>query len=313
VKFFVVDADARGTYRYAADGQVLAKSALNKTDSKPPGIASNATGTTQWVVDAGGDVFVYDNTGRSLGQWAPQNIGKPEGIAVWGSNLWVVDPTTDRVYFFAGGANLRSGRINPTSSFALNGGNLNATDVVTDGSHLWVVNDTVGVDSVFRYSTTGALEGSWQLDSTNPSPTGITLDPNSVGHLWIVDASTDSVYQYDNATSRTSGSQTVSATFPLAAGNTNPQGIADPLPIAALPAIAVSEPTKTKTAQSEDIQWRAAVDQLLAQTSLDKGVATVSSVNDKVAGHARSHRQVRDHDDHAAVDALFASLWGDDR
>jgi VCBS repeat-containing protein len=247
VKFFVVDTDARNTYRYAADGQALATSSLNKSDSKPRGIASNPTGTTQWVVDGGGDVFIYDKNGVTLGQWTPQNVGKPEGIAVWGNNLWIVDPINDRVYFFANGATLRSGRINPTSSFALNSGNLNATDMVTDGSHLWVVNDTVGVDSVFRYSLSGALEGSWTLGTDNPTPTGITLDPNNVGHLWIVDASTDRVYQYDNATNRVSGSQTASATFALAAGNTNPQGIADPLPAV------------------EDV-WTAAVDELMAAT-----------------------------------------------
>jgi len=36
------------------------------------------------------------------------------------------------------------------------------------------------------------------------------------------------VYQYAGARSRTSGSQSASATFALTAGNTNPQGIADP-------------------------------------------------------------------------------------
>lgn len=36
------------------------------------------------------------------------------------------------------------------------------------------------------------------------------------------------MYQYDNARSRTSGSQSAGAKFALSAGNTNPQGIADP-------------------------------------------------------------------------------------
>ena len=36
------------------------------------------------------------------------------------------------------------------------------------------------------------------------------------------------MYQYTAAASRTSGSQAAAATFALAAGNTNPQGIADP-------------------------------------------------------------------------------------
>ena len=59
---------------------------------------------------------------------------------------------------------------------------------------------------------------------------GITLDPASPSHLWIVDNGTDRVYQYDNAVVRTNGSQAASGSFALdtAAGNTNPQGIADP-------------------------------------------------------------------------------------
>ena len=60
------------------------------------------------------------------------------------------------------------------------------------------------------------------------SPTGLTLDPSSPRHLCILDNNTDRVYQFDNAVSRTSGSQSPSTSFALAAGNTNPQGIADP-------------------------------------------------------------------------------------
>jgi hypothetical protein len=62
-----------------------------------------------------------------------------------------------------------------------------------------------------------------------------------------VDNGTAKVYQYIGAASRTSGSQNAGATFALAAGNTNPQGIADPptadmlLTKAALP-VALSQP-----------------------------------------------------------------------
>lgn len=239
-KFFVVDADRLNTYQYAENGSSLTNTALNKSDSKPRGIASNSVGTIQWVVDLGGNVFVYDKSGTLLGQWTPQNVGKPEGITVWGNNLWIVDPSQDRVYFFSGGANLRSGRVAPTSSFALNSGNLDSTDLVTDGSHLWVVNNTLTTDKVFRYSTTGVLEGSWNLSATSPSPTGITLDPNNVNHIWVVDASTDRVYQYDGATSRTTGAQEPSIVFQLAATNTNAQGIADPLVAASSSSVHVS-------------------------------------------------------------------------
>jgi VCBS repeat-containing protein len=240
-KFFVVDGDNRNTFKYAADGTAINNHALNQADKKPRGIASNPMGTTQWVVDGGGNVFVYDNNGALLGQWTPQNVGKPEGIAVWGRDLWLVDPTQDRVFKFTGGADLRSGRISATSSFALNSGNLNATDVVTDGAHLWVTNDTTASDKVFRYTVGGTLEGSWALATTNPNPTGITLDPTNVNHLWVVDASTDRVYQYDGASTRLTGSQIPTISFGLAAGNTNPQGIADPLPASSAESARTSE------------------------------------------------------------------------
>jgi hypothetical protein len=43
-----------------------------------------------------------------------------------------------------------------------------------------------------------------------------------------VDSNTDLVYQFDGAAGRYYGQQYASTTFALAAGNTNPQGIADP-------------------------------------------------------------------------------------
>ncbi|MEQ1825297.1 MAG: Ig-like domain-containing protein [Pirellula sp.] len=229
VKFFVVDQDRAANFKYSASGSAISNAALNRSDSKPRGIASNSAGTIQWVIDDGGSVFVYDNNGALLGQWQPQNVGRPEGITVWGNDLWLVDPRLDRVFKFTGGAAVRTGRINATSSFPLNSGNLNAMDVVTDGTRLWVVNDLVGSDKVFRYNVSGTLEGSWTLPSTNPSPTGITIDPNNINHIWIVDSSVDRVFQYDSGTSVLSGSLSPSMSFALAATNTNPQGIADPM------------------------------------------------------------------------------------
>jgi hypothetical protein len=82
---------------------------------------------------------------------------------------------------------------------------------------------------VFKYTLSGSLLGSWKIDPANTQPTGITINPNNVSDVWIVDSGTDKVYQYIGAASRTSGSQNAGATFALAAGNTNPQGIADPL------------------------------------------------------------------------------------
>jgi hypothetical protein len=95
---------------------------------------------------------------------------------------------------------------------------------------LWVVNDST-TDKVFKYTVAGALTGSWTVSTVGAgSPTGITIDPSNVSDIWIVDASADKVFRYTAAASRTSGSQVAAASFALADGNTNPQGIADPPP-----------------------------------------------------------------------------------
>ncbi|MEY3175670.1 MAG: hypothetical protein RLZZ436_3584, partial [Planctomycetota bacterium] len=252
-KFFVVDATGLRNHQYTAEGTAITSTPLNARDTRPRGIATNPTGTIFWVIDAGGDIFVYSRDGALLGQWTPQRAGRPEGITVWGNDLWLVDPTGDRLYRFTGGAALRSGRVNATSSFALNAQNLSATDVVTDGTRFWVVDDTLATDRVFRYSIAGAFQGSWTLSPAAPTPTGITLDPNNVNHLWIVDATTDRVYQYDAGTTFISGAQTPSLSFPLAAGNGNPTGIADPrVLIEQSPTVAPAQPTQsTRPAHSD--------------------------------------------------------------
>jgi hypothetical protein len=104
-----------------------------------------------------------------------------------------------------------------------------ATGIVTDGQHFWVVSDGI-TDKVYKYALDGAFVGSWFIDATNGTPTGITLDPSNVSHLWIVDSEDDAVYRYNDGTNRTSGSQSADRVFSLAGGNGDPQGIADPPP-----------------------------------------------------------------------------------
>ena len=301
-KFFVADSDRGASFQYLANGSSLSSNALNKSDSKPRGIASNSTGTIQWVIDLSGVVFIYNNTGGLLGQWTPLNVGKPEGITVWGNDLWLVDPASDKVFKFTGGAALRTGKIAATSSFALNSGNLNSTDLVTDGAHLWVVNDTLAADKVFRYTTAGVLEGSWSLSTTNPSPTGITIDPNDVNHIWVVDASTDKVYQYNNAITRLNGSQEPAATFALAATNTNPQGIADPLstgpglaastalPVT-LPAAKIATFSMRSTLASQKTEWASSFHDDAAGPMTESAKPETASLRDTLS--AQSGHQSR--------------------
>ena len=100
---------------------------------------------------------------------------------------------------------------------------------MTNGVNLWVVNDST-TDKVFKYTTAGALVSSWTITTVGAtSPTGITIDPANVSNIWIVDSGTDRVYQYNAAATFANGSShAADVSFALAAGNTNPQGIADP-------------------------------------------------------------------------------------
>jgi hypothetical protein len=231
-KFYVVDdASTDRTYRYATAGNTLGNSTLSANDSAPRGIAANATGTTLWTLDANKTVFVYNTNGGLLGSWTPGSLRgtvQLTGIATNGTDIWLVDKTTDAVYDYAGAAGRRSGKQNASSSFTLASGNTNPQGIVTDGSSLWVVDDGASTDKVFKYNLTGGLIGSWNIDPANTQPTGITLNPNKIGDLWIVDSGTKKVYQYAGATWRSGGSQTAATIFTLAAGDTNPQGIADP-------------------------------------------------------------------------------------
>jgi hypothetical protein len=231
-KFFVVDdATTNNTFRYGSDGTTRGNSSLATANSAPRGVAGSLAGDKYWVVDTSGNVFVYSNTGNLLGSWTADGLpknAKPEGIATNGTDVWLVESSSDKVYRYIGAASRLSGTQTANSSFSLNTGNANPKDIVTDGQSFWVVDDATKTDKVFKYTTSGALVGSWTIDATNKAPTGIAIDPTNVNHLWIVDSGTDKVYQYNAGTTRISGSQSAALTFALASGNGNAQGIADP-------------------------------------------------------------------------------------
>jgi hypothetical protein len=251
-KFYVVNdaiSSLGGTntaYKYQPSGTPQAPFGLSLNNLDPRGVASNALGTAEWVVDANKNVYVYSPGGTLLGSWAAGSLSSSAqltGIATNGTDIWLVDISTDKVYQYTGAASLRSGSQTAASSFSLSGhghsGNSNPQDLVTDGTSFWVVDGTAHM--VFKYTLSGSLLGSWSIDPANTHPTGITINPNNVSDIWIVDNGTDKVYQYVGAASRTSGSQNAAATFALASGDTNPQGIADP----PVPSDVLSSSTRT--------------------------------------------------------------------
>ena len=232
-KFYVVDGGASdSTYQYANGGGVLGHNALASGDTAPRGVATTAAGTTEWVVDFNKTVYVDNTGGALLGSWSAGGLSSSAqltGITTNGTDIWMVDSYTDKVYKYTGAASRLSGSQSAASSFNLTSGrngDTNPQDIVTDGMSFWVVDGTSL--KVFKYTLSGSSLGSWAIDPADTHPTGITINPNNVSDVWIVDNGTDKVYQYIGAASRTSGSQNAGATFALAAGDTNPQGIADP-------------------------------------------------------------------------------------
>jgi sugar lactone lactonase YvrE len=230
-KFFVVDGGTLRTYQYGSGGTSEEIRQQGSTDTAPTGAATTSLGSTLWVVDSNKTVYVYDNHNALLGSWSAGGLSHSAtltGIATNGTDIWLLDSNSSKVYKYNGAASLRSGSQNANSNFRLSSSNSNATDMVTDGTYFWVVNANGSSSKVFKYNLSGSLLGTWTIDSANTNPTGITINPTNVSDIWIVDNGTDKVYQYVGAASRTSGSQNAASSFALAANNTNPQGIADP-------------------------------------------------------------------------------------
>lgn len=231
-KFYVVDDGSPDrTYEYGATGTAIENYAIHSGNTRPRGAASNAAGDTVWVADKNRKVYVYDTSGGSLGSWSAGTLTSTavvEGVATNGTDIWIVDSKSDKVFRYTGAASRTSGSQSAASSFSLNSSNTSPKGIVTDGTYLWIVNNSSS-DKVFKYTLSGSLVGSWTIDSANKSPTGLTIDPTGASQsIWIVDSGTDKVYEYANALGMTSGGLSAANTFALADGNTNPQGIADP-------------------------------------------------------------------------------------
>jgi hypothetical protein len=244
-KFFVVDKGDDASYQYTAGGIGLGSFAL--TNSEARDVAANADGSRLWVLDKNKNVYVHDGDGNLLSTWKADSQGsEPEGITLdpsvdpqTGKNdLWIADRDRKiRWYDDAAsntsvtGTDTAEGTFTPSMSGNLKG-------IVTDGTSLWAVTEG-STDYVYRFgisrdhvtgNPTGLQQnGLWKLNSLNSKPTGITLDPAGGTKLWIVDESTDTVYEYGNGRTLTSGTGAVSSSFKLAGTNLDPQGIADPL------------------------------------------------------------------------------------
>ena len=228
-KFFVVDQTADKTFRYDTNGASLANHALNSANLNSRGIATDATASLLWVLDSNKTVYVYNSALQPVGSWVASGLTTPTGISKSGNDIWIVDSGVRKVFVYANAALTHTGPKTATRSFSLSTTNNNPQDLVTDGTTVWVTQSGTA-DKVFVYqASNGTALGNWGIDTGNTSPVGITIDPAATtGSLWIVDDVTKRVYEYANARSRISGTQTSTRFFALNAANTKPQGIADP-------------------------------------------------------------------------------------
>jgi Dockerin type I domain len=190
-------------------------------------------------------VISYNPDGNVVGSWTANGLGtEPEGLTrdpsvdpqTGKNDLWIA--SRDRkILWYDDAASHTSGTYTNNMSFTPSmSGNLKG--IVTDGTYLWVVTEG-STDYVYRYTITRSSStgdptsltqtGLWKLPSVNSKPTGITIDPtNASMSIWVVDESTDRVYEYANSRGMTVGTGTVSKWFQLDSNNLAPQGIADP-------------------------------------------------------------------------------------
>lgn len=225
-KFYVVD-DNDATYRYSASGNSLGQFQFGNIQARD--VTTTAIGNPLWILSDEGShkrVYILDsNQERLLGSWTASGLTKPEGIATDGQHIWIVDDATNRVQFYAGAAGRRNGSQSRSSQFQLHANNQQPKGITTDGEFLWVVDS--GSDRVFVYDIEGNCLNWWRLDPENSDATGLTI--NAIGDsLWVVDDRDDRVYVYSLATLNPRATARAISSFPLASGNRNPQGIADP-------------------------------------------------------------------------------------
>jgi hypothetical protein len=299
-KFSVVDTAARAIFRYDAAGNSLGSSGL--ADARPQGIVSNVAGDTLWVIDADTNVYVYAAAGAFLGSWSAQQLVQPQDIATDGTDVWILDGITNRVYHYANAAGRTSGTQVPVDSFALDSANTMATGLVVNGGTIWVTDNQASQDRVYVYSTAGANLGSWVLDAANTNPTGITLNPAGGSDMWVVDRGTAKIFHYSGATAWRSGTHSASDTFALTAGNTQAEGIADPP--AETPSPVGSHPSKVQGAKGDRLTMPV-IEPSMPHASL--AVSSIVTQNTLATAFANIH-SARPPASPAQIDQVFRTM-----
>ncbi|MEL7498440.1 MAG: Ig-like domain-containing protein [Planctomycetota bacterium] len=222
-QFFVIDSLFDRSFQYDVDGQSEGNYSISESRAAR-GTAISADGQFQFVVDANRTVHIFDiDSQQQVGQWRTQGVAAPQGIAVDGEDLLIVDRAYDRVFRFENATTLRDGQHRPDSSFKLRHGNRQPSGIATIGDRIWVVDR--GNDRVYVYGERGERLGNWRLDTRNKRPTGIAVDPDNDDGLWVVDEQDNRVYYYENGQMHRRGRHESTNSFRLRSYNWFPQGL----------------------------------------------------------------------------------------
>ena len=242
---FVVDTSTDQAFQYGFAGEFDSSFSLDAAN-RSRGAATSPDGSKLFVINANRRVYVFDTeTDQLLGSWRAAGVGVVQGIATDGEDVWIVDRYRDKVHHFENAATYLSGSHAPSSSFLLDYYNFNPSGITTDGELIWVVDRAW--DSVFVYDLSGNWLGEWFLDNPNRRPTGIAVDPNGEGGLWVLDSQDDEVYYYDQGRDNRFGLYTATSSFGLDYYNWAGEGIA----IASSESIAVPNPPVINSIQND--------------------------------------------------------------
>lgn len=272
----VVDSLFDRSFQYSESGQSENNYSLD--DSRwARGTAFSDDGRLQFVVDAGRRVYVYDTNSQSqVGGWSIGAVASPQGIAVDGNDILIVDQWRDRVYRFENGVDFRSGEHASDSNFRLKSGNHRPSGISTDGENIWVVDR--GNDRVYVYGADGQRRGNWRLDGANRRPTGIAYDPDSNG-IWVVDEQDNRAYFYEDGQSYVSGRRDANLSFHLRFYNWYAQGIAKAPSFDAAPAAPTISGITEDTGVNSSDGRTSDINLLISGTADPDTTVTVTSSN----------------------------------
>ena len=242
-KFNVSDDKDIKIYKYDASGNLVGSFDLATVhpyhNAKPSGVAS--VGDYVYVLDqASKQVYQYTCSGtlvdvsKKLLKAAGSSVGNIDGLAINGTDMWVLSGNDKNIYQYPLGTVFPDGgTLTATVEIALDNDNKGAVGLAIDSTYLYVVDYATSSKETRFYQyrrSDGALTAvSKVLLEKTPnnnklqSPAGAMFDGTS---LWVVDSGTNKVYEYDkDAPFLGSGSINAISEFALDGNNTDATGV----------------------------------------------------------------------------------------